>query len=383
MYRDLSQALDQKLVLPLTHSSRDIVSLLITRGLLSAAEIIDHGVKVQSFERKNLSFSVRTPRRSCLVKLARQPEDNSITREAAVYAALSAAAAATPLLTHLPRVIDYDPDRKILVLEWIEGHTLYDHHRLREAPHPHLGRQSGEILHYLHGLDPTAFADLAMDSPRPWILRFDAPPVHILATESSGILHLARLIQTDDTLLRAMRTVAESWKVDALCHNDFRLNNVLHAPESGKEGAPSKVYLIDWELCAPGYALWDLVSFFESYVQLWVLGKSSLREPEAAVSITHFQRLIGAFWEAYRSRESAPGGDRLRTITLVANMIGLKLLQSALEYAQRSNEPTRESVMLLECGRKFCTHPLEAWVHILGIPLTRKTGAFHNASTLI
>jgi hypothetical protein len=57
-------------------------------------------------------------------------------------------------------------------------------------------------------------------------------------------------------------------------------------------------------------------------------------------------------------------------------MIAVKLVQSALEYAQQSNDPTRESIMLLETSKKFCEQPLEAWVHILGIPLTRRTGSF-------
>jgi Ser/Thr protein kinase RdoA (MazF antagonist) len=367
----MPETLDEELVLPLMTRARTVVGRLIDGGLISAAEIVRHGISIRQFRRKNLSFRVETRSRTCLVKVAKQPEDDSVAREARVYELLTRRGAPVDFGNHLPALLDYDVGRRMLVLEWVEGQTLHDYHRLEEPPHAYLGRQLGELLGALHGLPVEDFAAPPPHTGRPWVLSFAAPPVEILATESSGIVALTRRLQGSPPLLRALDEVGAAWDNRAVCHHDVRLHNVLHAT------APSpRVVLIDWELCAPGHYLWDLACFFESYVQLWALSRSSSSGPGASRSIAYFQQLLGACWSAYRERATHPGIGQTATIRLVARMIAVKLVQSALEYAQQSNDPTRESIMLLETSKKFCEQPLEAWVHILGIPLTRRTGSF-------
>ena len=58
----------------------------------------------------------------------------------------------------------------------------------------------------------------------------------------------------------------------------------------------------------------------------------------------------------------------------LATTLAVRLLQSALEYSQQSNEVTRESLALLEIARQFASQPLASWVHVLGLPLSDGRG---------
>jgi hypothetical protein len=194
----------------------------------------------------------------------------------------------------------------------------------------------------------------------------------MLVTESSGTIEIIRRVQANPVLVSAIERTAEGLKVDGLCHGDIRLDNLLCGPSP-------RLVLVDWELAGVGATAWDLGCLLAGFAEFWVTGAVPHRDyPGSAItstkrSLLRFKPMLQRFWKEYSERVSALrcGYSWQKRLP---EMVGIRLIQSALEYSQLSTIPTRESILLLTLAERFVKHPLECWVHLLGLPLSNATG---------
>jgi len=189
--------------------------------------------------------------------------------------------------------------------------------------------------------------------------------------EGAATLELIRRIQAARLLRQLIEAMSSVWVADALCHNDLRLDNILYTPRRSRP----VLTLVDWELCRAGWSAWDVACVMASYVELWAVLASN-RTPR---TMAGWQPLLRGMVEEYVHTS----GDRAAPDAItVSRLVAVRLLQSALEYSQRSRQITRESVVLLELATSFARQPLVCWVHILGLPWGAPDGEIDLASAL-
>jgi thiamine kinase-like enzyme len=351
-----------------------VVSYLLERGMVSPAGVVSGDVRIDIVQRKNVSFRVQTSDACYILKRTRIPADSSITAENEVYRRITRLDSQFGL-DYLPGYFGYDTDAQILVLEYLpHALTLRDYHQRTARAARRIGTQVARALITLHGNFSEQEAKQSGNQQIPFAMQLLRPPIDILASESAGTIELIRTLQSTDVFQEVIERVRGQWTVNAFCHNDIRLDNILYDSRRALSSEISRVKLIDWELAEPGWSLWDVASFLASYMELWAV--SALRTPTSKASrtsVTHFHPILQEFWREYVSASinESDIDERER----IACLVSVRLLQTAIENSQQSIHVTRESLALLSLARRIATYPIESWVHLFGLPLTSERGA--------
>jgi len=349
-----------------------VLPYLLEAGFISQREAVFTGIKVDTSVRKNTSYQVKVGDRHLLVKQPKLNGDPGIEREVEFYFSIREKFERLRAISLQP--LGYGSSGSWLVLPFLnDAPDLRQFHaRARYAP-VRLGREIGRTLAVLHdtGGGKRAAGTLP-PAPAPWVFMLRAPDVSILETESGGSLAVLKRIQANEHLRALIDHTSIHWVSHEFCHGDLRLDNLLYSRERA-------LILVDWELCGLGWAAWDVACLLANYVEVWVNGATrpaSLEDSkkiQTRKNIVSFKPLLVAFWSEYRHHRRLDGGSTLSP-HLLAQLVALRMLQSALEYSQGSPVPTRESIMLLTVATRFATRPVESWVHILGIPMSPLTG---------
>ncbi|HEU4807418.1 MAG TPA: phosphotransferase, partial [Homoserinimonas sp.] len=235
----------------------------------------------------------------------------------------------------------------------------------------------GRALASLHSI-PLTSGDRLPDGPEahgtpPWILSLDAVPLRILRELSLANHEHIRMIQASAGVAGLLHRAASSWDPTALCHNDVRWDNCVIAPAPGSLRA-RRLSIVDWELASVGDPCWDVGCFFAEYIAYWA---SSLApaggleiEPDVvgvpSVPIALMQPAISSFWGSY-VRHSGATANRPRLLVQAVQLMGVRLLQTALEQGQRNIQPTGVSVTLVQLGLNVLESPEESALGLLGL----------------
>ncbi len=83
------------------------------------------------------------------------------------------------------------------------------------------------------------------------------------------------------TLLDELR---ESWRVDAVIHNDMKWDNCLVLPAKSLNAEPI-LKIVDWEFANLGDSCWDVGAVFSGFLSSWVLSVPTSGEESAAISL--------------------------------------------------------------------------------------------------
>lgn len=364
----------------MTLNGRQVINFLLDRQLLNPSDIVRYGIETEFFERKNISIGVHTREQSLFVKQVKHSDEPGVMNEAAALRYLSSPAMPCEIRNHIPKLRNYFEQDGILVTGFLPGLSLDRFLGHKPRLPGYVGRQLGFMLSALHRQDHHDFQGLGIKVTRPWITDILSPFVDFLSTESSGTIELVRVIQADGALRTVIDEMRSNWRVDSICHNDIRLGNLRCNFASGK-GKHGTIYLVDWELCGPNWSLWDVASLFESFLEHWMISASrKVKKQNKVNSVRIFHDFFQAFWNAYRYSgnmdSGLSGNDRLLQVTMISKLIGLRLLQGCLEYSQNYNEPTKESMLLLESARGFCFNPIDSWVNLVGITPFQRKGNF-------
>jgi aminoglycoside phosphotransferase (APT) family kinase protein len=351
----------------------DIEPYLSERGLLSARAVVDGGLRVVDVSRINRVFVVTAEGERCLVlKLADEPGSVGVAREAAVLDRLWSVGGGE-LAPFLPRVVAYDDDERILILETAAGARDLTRHYARGRFSRVLAVQVGRALAGLHELGPSAVDGLPgrVDPTTP--LRVHQPDLRSLHEMSVAAAELTAIIQSSDELCAAIDTLLESWCFESTIHGDVRWDNCL-AMRQADSDRWARLQLIDWEVAAAGDPGLDIGAFFAEYLRAW-LQSIPITDPHApgrllahaARPLRRMRPTLRAFWEAYVRHRHCSVNELTATLYRATRFAAAALLSAALEEAQMLTELPATVLFLVPLSQNILTRPDEASAHLLGL----------------
>lgn len=354
----------------------DVIPYLRGRGVLDAGSVVDGGVRVFDASRRNRNFRVvRRDGGSLFLKQGTTREGmNTTSREAAVYALLEGgpSAGGRPRFPFAPRVIDYDPDETVLVLELVDGGTdLRDHHARRPVPSGRDATVLGEALAALHTTMDRQEALDCVGAGEAGVLSAHRPGLALFRDFSGATINLVRMLQAEPEVTDLLDDLQCSWRHDALVHHDVRWDNVL---VSGQGGRRRRLVLVDWETAAVGDPAWDLGAALGEYLSHWLMSIPSVgREAPhralhlAGLPLTACWPAARALWHSYRRSRPEPEEGWPALLERSVRCTGLKLLQSGLEQSQGTAHETVTAVCHLQVAVNVMKRPADAARVLLGL----------------
>ena len=359
-------------------SERETLCYLLTKGLITSEVAVRAGVRVEDASRRNRNFKVICASGpSYLVKqgIGIQGTD-TIAHEGAVYTYLHANGGAP----YLPACFGFDDDRKILILELMQGaQDFRQYHARRGIFGPTIAGQLGLLLGLLHAKNPAgnlrrSSAPFLADQP-PWILSIARPPSVVLREISDANLTLVRAIQQSSELPALLESLRQEWRTETLIHHDIKWDNcIVHTEIVG--GKAKRLKIIDWEGASIGDPCWDVGSVFSNYLSFWLFSNPDLGDgaPEqflesARYPLETMHNAIGTFWRTYASAMGLQRADSHERLLRATRYAAARLIQTGYEYLAVTPHFTRAIAFLLQLSANVMKRPQEAIAHLLGIPL--------------
>jgi Phosphotransferase enzyme family len=203
----------------------------------------------------------------------------------------------TKISAYLPKILHFDPDNSILVVEYLHDYQDLYQHYIQERQFPlAIPSAIGHLLATIHSqtfdrLDYQQFLD--PDRHRlEWRGQTDLRENNELSTSYTAIdiidrlgritprvfaemplecLQFYKLYQRFPSLTQAIADLGRSIVPSCLIHNDLKLNNILldldwQNPDS------QLIKLIDWERASWGDPAFDLGCILGSYLEIWLDG---------------------------------------------------------------------------------------------------------------
>ncbi len=267
-----------------------VLRRLLHAGVLTAAEVVDHGVRTVDTGRSNdVAVVLIGQTRRLVVKTARpgagQWEQGDVAVERRLLGALGQRGSPFPPVHALPE--------DMLVTRYVEGGaTVTALVRDGQLQPSGAARVIGTALGRLRSSDVSHTVVASLPTDLPWGLRLllGDPPRFVLEHPAALALHVELLERRH--LVAALELLAAQWSWTDLVHGDLRWDNCLLDRTTGE------VVLVDWECAARGDPAWDLgCAVAEHFVQgplapgAWcddpgALAESALRE------LTHPLRVL-------------------------------------------------------------------------------------------
>jgi hypothetical protein len=355
----------------------EVVSYLLRRDLLHPATVVTGDVMVADVSRRNRNFRVVSEHGPSY--LLKQGIDNggarTVAHESATYRLLHRDPGLAGMKRFLPACHGYDAERGVLTLELLrDAESLRDYHARRGRFATSLATQLGQALGALHRA-PLATTDPGSAKGPAWVLTLHHPDVSVFRDVSAANLQLIKLLQSSDEFCRVLDELRGDWANDALIHGDVKADNVL-AFAPGASSRKSRVALVDWEMAGLGDACWDAGSVFGEYLAAWLMSMPITGEaaPERFVELARYpleaiQPAIRAFWLAYVRRMGFDLATSHRRLTRSVRYGAARLVQTCYESSQTSVHLMGTTRCMLQLSLNVLQRPLEATVHLFGIPL--------------
>jgi aminoglycoside phosphotransferase (APT) family kinase protein len=341
----------------------DIAHYLLSLGLVKPRDVVEDGIRIVDASRRNKVFVATTPNGPAfVVKQAGERSAGTLAHEAAVLAVLGQSA---DLAGRVPAVAHYQPADALLVLATPGGARGW----IRDGRFPSTpARQLGRLLGELHRLPHGAVDELPRGVDRMWGLSLTEPPHELVLDLSAGAQDLVARLQSSSAACRRLEELHESVAGDALVHGDVRLDNCLVLPAPGSRRGTG-VLLVDWELAGRGSAASDAGTVLAEYLAVWVGSIPIVAPADPARLIARARHplrgmwpAIHAFWSAY-----AAAGSPHPPLRRVVELAAVRLLQTAVEYADSLAAASAHVVTLMQLADNMLREPDEAALSLLGL----------------
>jgi aminoglycoside phosphotransferase (APT) family kinase protein len=345
------------------------------RGLLTAESIIVDEVSVRGASRRNHNFQlVRKRGAAYFLKQGIDPETRStIEREAAMYRLLAAPEACPAFLPYLPKLIDFDAEHCLLIIELLPGASNLADYYGRKLRFPRrIGDQLGRALAALHAWPPPAELG-GEESGGPSIFSLADVRLDSLRDLSAASIDLIKTLQRYHDLTELLAIAADEWVNTAIIHADLKGGNcVLCADEEGR--AARRLKIVDWELARVGDPAWDIGSVFADYLAIWISSIPVPAEPVverlpllARCPLASLQPSMRAFWDAYVSARTSSFDSDLSLLLRAVRCTAVRLTQTAFEQSQGTNMLSPTAVCLLQVAWNLARRPAVGAVSLLGL----------------
>jgi Phosphotransferase enzyme family len=361
---------------PLLRQS-EVVPYLLRRNLLHPRTVVEGDLMVTDASRRNRNFRVVSERSPSyfLKQGIGAGGARTVGHEAAMYRLFREDPGLAGMKRYLPACHGYDSERGILTLELLRhAESLRDYHVRRHRFPTSLAKQLGEALGVLHRASPAETDPRGAIGPA-WALSLHHPDISVFRDVSSANLQVIKLLQGTNEFCRLLDDLRAGWVNDALIHRDVKADNIIaFAPSTS--GRKTRLALSDWEMAGRGDACWDVGSIFGEYLATWLLSMPITGEaaPDRFVELARYpleaiQPATREFWQAYVRRMGFDMATSHHRLTRAVRYGAARLIQTCYESSQTMTHLMGTTQCMLQLSLNILQRPLEATVHLLGIPL--------------
>ena len=369
------------------NTKNSIVHYLLSRGLVSRAEIVDGDVVVVENTSRNRNFRVmRTGKPGYFVKHIQPSQPvaiQTLQREAACYDLMRSDPNFASLLPLAPRMDAFDRFRHVLVLELLpDGESLGAMYRRENRfPESHASQLGSSLGTYHFQVRQQAGAAVAEGTqyqgvfPRlvPWILQYHQMQPEGVRTQSAANAQLHAVLNRYPEFPRRLDELHSNWRADTLIHGDMKFENcvVYHPAGNGAEG---KLKVVDWEIADFGDGCWDAGAVFQAYLNCWILSMPTVAgitpeemEARAATPLKEVQPAMRAFWRAYANTMRLEPLEERKLLERCTSHAAARMLQTVFEWMNMQAQLNLPAVFQLQVSMNMLQRPAEAVAVLLGL----------------
>ena len=334
-------------------SLSNLAAYLGRRGHLEYRDGFKASYVISATVGRNRNFIIRNQDGSGLfVKQTRSLDPTLIADqevEASVLDSFQRQPGWSSLREFVPRLVDVDRSRHVVIMEYIDGENLFD----LSVTGPIDSRAQrliawssavGKALARLHdgGRDPANDAQRRrLRATLPVAIRLQAPEGYA-SQAGPAYAAIVRMIRQDTPLFRELQRNQSFWCDSAIIHGDLKWGNVMVEPES-----ESRVTLVDWELAASGDPAWDVAGMLQSYIACSI--ERSLTS--ASDHPNDLREAADCFFESYSQHSRSPCDTGF--VERVNRFCASRLIQTALESDFHLKTPGVFSIRLIEKSRNM------------------------------
>jgi Phosphotransferase enzyme family len=393
---------------------------LLQRQLLNIEQIIDGDVHIIDASRRNRNIQCITRRGANY--LLKQPNildyDNSKTTtiniEANLFSLVSKEDNLAPVSNIIPRFVDLDSERNILIIEFLkDSQSLYEYiyrlpirtttYELPTEPFSNLGKMMA-VYHsvFKRYIDsPSVISFLPKSLPSNDVITHPEPA--LLSEMSPANLQLLKLIQNYEELSDFLEDLYMHWDLDqTLIHGDMRMDNVILVPKDHVSGGSdgnnnnnisnslAQLKIVDWELARVGDPAWDIAGILNDFMILWLYSLPvAYTTPNQNVQlgtdqlvrlsqrpINNMKRSIRAFWKEYIKNnttnnnivkfDAKKSNDEL--LKRATKYCAALLIQRIYESEKRSDFLSSVAFYVVQTSLNMICNRDDAIMYLFGIP---------------
>ncbi|HEU0301603.1 MAG TPA: phosphotransferase, partial [Longimicrobium sp.] len=348
----------------LEYSPSRIVHHLLARGWLSFDDVLAGAVVLVPMGRLNSTYRLfRGGAPYLFIKQAAPHPDPAACGVAREAAFLALAGRLPGLAEHVPRLVEHDPERRLLLLE------LYDVGETELLPPPEGAAGLGRALAALHGHSTDLEPAVAGTATRLTHWTLQVGPKLRMRHQNRGQKELYALLLRNRELVAALSALEGLWEYEGVIHADAKWDNCILTPASGE--APPRVRLADWESVRVGDFAWDVAGILQDLWMRWIasmpLSASTLPgSAGAAVPLEDVARTARAFWDAYRSHAGMDEAGAERRLAKAVRFAAARMVQTASEQSGQLGFVGYSPVALLQFAHNVAARPDEARATLLG-----------------
>jgi len=356
--------------------SRDLAA----RGQIDATAITGDDFMVVEGRRRNRNFRIERKGAPRLfikqVPIFHQEATSSNQREAACWQLAFERDEFAPLRALLPKLVDYDRKRHVLIMEWVDGaeNLTAIHNRLRSFP-PELAALQAKALAACHGASMAAAADPSLSAifPKmpPWVLNIAETAEQVMPNMSPGARQLVMELRANPRLIQGLGAAHAAWTPCCLIHGDIKWDNFLLPFDSH---APSDLKIIDWELADMGDPAWDLACVMAGYLLFWLLAiPANPSQGDPGLAIPHAPYQLRDLWPAMRAafqawHDAAPAALKpLCEPARLALFTGARVVLLAFEMVANLPSFGPHTTLALRLAEPLLNEPWKAMGDALGL----------------
>ncbi|HLY99622.1 MAG TPA: phosphotransferase [Candidatus Angelobacter sp.] len=363
-------------------TSTNIAHYLLQRGRLAPEAIVNGDLLVTEAGRRNRNFKVIQKKfpPGLFVKQIRTPEAQAmitLQRESTCYRLAQSGEEYRALAKLMPRFVDYDPARCVLVLELLpDAMNLSEHHqRLQKFPEE-IGEMLGRGLGTYHSDAGRAFSMQTDKSTfacmPPWILSLHASGPAMFQQLSGGNTRLIEVLRQAPAFAQRLEELRQEWRSETLTHGDIKWENCMVFP-----AADGKLdfRIVDWELCDIGDPAWDAGSVLQSYLVWWIFSMPVHSESQpgrfieqAGHKLEDMQPAMRMFWNSYRNARGLSQQDSDALLLRCVRYGAARMVQTAFEQLHIAPQLNNYAVTLLQVSLNILNEPWQAAKDLFGLP---------------
>jgi len=358
---------------------------LLNRKIIDTYSIVNGDLKIIDASRKNRNIKVlRTNDQSFLIKQSYKTDLNSsitLKREALLYALVQNYPKFSPLLDIVPHIHDFDENKNIILVEFIDGYSWNEYIYLIKDKD--IGKETifslGKIIGTYHDIFKNMMKENLLNFlPRSFENSFLHPGPEIFINLSPANRELLKIIQRDLKLYGQMEEIFLKWSPQTLIHGDIKFDNIILSLKNKEDLASNKkIVIVDWETASMGNPAWDIGSVFQEFIKLWlsIIPITGLESSEqllitSAESFKKIQSSMRVFWEGYISVAAInKSSNEINTLLIQSTeFCAVRLIQSIYEMNLSKAKLDNRSIYMIQISLNILKNVDNAVIHLLGIP---------------